>query len=65
MNICGDDSCTDPDCPGTGRHPIALAPAPTDQLLCDDLAQGFCGASIDGFCVGGWLDGHDVRRCHG
>lgn len=21
MNICGDDDCTDPDCPGTNRHP--------------------------------------------
>lgn len=33
MNICGDDNCTDPDCPGTGRHPITPASDQRDGLL--------------------------------
>ena len=28
---------------------------------CEYLAKGFCGASVDGWCIGGTEDG----RCHG
>ena len=31
------------------------------ELRCEDVAMGFCAASIDGYCIGGTADG----RCHG
>jgi hypothetical protein len=31
------------------------------ELLCEHLAMGNCPASIDGYCIGGTVDGH----CHG
>lgn len=31
------------------------------ELRCVDQARGFCGASVDGYCVGGTHAG----RCHG
>lgn len=33
MNICGDDECRDPDCPGSGRHPFSQVFRPGDQIL--------------------------------
>jgi hypothetical protein len=34
---------------------------PPDVTSCAYLAKGFCGASVDGYCIGGTSTG----RCHG
>lgn len=36
-----------------------------ETARCADMLAGFCPASIDGFCIGGF-DGDDgERHCHG
>ncbi len=34
---------------------------PSEAGRCDDLARGFCAASVDGYCIGGRSDG----TCYG
>ena len=38
----------------------AISPWPR----CAEVAHGFCGASVDGYCIGGWGDPNDPY-CHG
>ncbi|URC18192.1 hypothetical protein SEA_ZENTENO07_91 [Mycobacterium phage Zenteno07] len=33
--------------------------------LCTTVGRGFCSASVDGYCVGGYDDSKGLRRCHG
>lgn len=37
---------------------------PIEKSRCIDYAQGFCTASVDGYCVGGWGNPDDPE-CHG
>lgn len=46
--------------------PIEVARDAGPRPLCEDVARGFCAASVDGYCVGGYeVDGDEWLRCHG
>jgi hypothetical protein len=46
-----------------GRHRPEVVSV--DRTTCDWLAKGFCAASVDGYCVGGYAAPDGARRCHG
>jgi hypothetical protein len=45
---------------------VGFSPMAYDgPVLCSEVGRGFCSASIDGYCIGGF-DGQDGQRyCHG
>lgn len=47
-----------------GIAEVSTGEARATGPLCEDVARGFCAASVDGYCIGGYgVD--DLLRCHG
>lgn len=42
MNVCGDQTCKDPDCPGSGRHPLLPDPITFADTCCGKCWFGTC-----------------------